>query len=85
MYSRGIARVAVAMLKGGLFGAAGLGAIGFMLAGPDGVLNGVLLGGSFGLMGGALSLLGRFFSHDPEDEHPLGPPVGRYDDRDRPR
>jgi hypothetical protein len=80
MYSRGIARIAVAMLKGGLFGAVGLAAIGFLLAGPDGVLNGVLLGGSFGLMGGALSLLGRFFSQNPEDEQPLGRPGGYYPD-----
>jgi hypothetical protein len=82
MYRRGLTQVLISTLKGGLFGAVGLAAIGFLLAGPDGVLNGVLLGGSFGLMGGALSLLGKFFSQNPEDEQPLGRPGGYYPDDD---
>ncbi len=71
MYRSGFMKVARSICRAMILSAVAVGLIGGALAGVEGAINGVILGGSFGLMGGVLSLLGYFFLDDSQSEADL--------------
>ena len=71
MYRRGLKKILIQMLRGGIGGSLLGSVLAFLLAGPNAMINGALFGCAFGLMGAASSLLGFFYSDDPEDEKPM--------------